>query len=167
MTNTDAFEGLLAANRAYADAFTDGNKAGTAAAGVCVLTCMDCRIDPLALLGLKLGDAKVLRNPGGRVTEPMMVALVLSAHLLGVDKIMVIQHTHCAMGSSTEAQFRERLTASTGQDTAWMPIGMTVDQRATLQREVHAVRVHPLIPESVAVGGFIYDVDSGLLEPVC
>lgn len=161
-----AFDDVLAANREFAASFRGAGVPGTAARGLCILTCMDCRVDPLRLTGMGHGDAKVLRNPGGTVTERMMVALVLSAHLLDVHRIMIIQHTKCAMASSTEAQFRERLAASSGQDTSWMPIGMTDDQRATIAADVHKVRVHPLIPADVSVGGFIYDVDTALLEAV-
>jgi carbonic anhydrase len=71
------------------------------------------------------------------------------------------------MGSSTEAQMRENLTASTGQDSSWMTLGMITDQRAALAEDVRRVKSHPLIPDSVVVGGFIYDVDTGLLEAVC
>lgn len=163
----NTFGDLLAANRDHASGFALAGVPGVARAGVCVLTCMDCRVDPLRIIGLEPPDAKVLRNPGGRVTDDMLVALVLSAHLLHVDRVLVIEHTRCAMASSTEEQIRARLRDATGQDTSWMPIGMTVDQRATLTADVRRVRTHPLIPDTIAVGGFVYDVDTGLLEQVC
>lgn len=165
-SQTNPFADLLAANRTYAEDFDLVGMPGVAQAKVCVLTCMDCRIDPLAILGLKVGDIKVLRNPGGQLDDNMMVALVLSAHLLNVDKIMIIPHTRCAMGSSTEAELHQRVDASAGQDSGWLPFGAVADQRASLLADVARVRSHPLIPDTVAVGGFIYDVDTGLLEPV-
>lgn len=161
------FADLLEANRAFAADFHLGGFDGIARAGVAMVTCMDSRIDPLRMIGMKHGDAKILRNPGGRVTDAVLVALVLGVELLNVDRVLIVEHTRCAMGSSTEAQMREQLTASTGQDSTWMTLGMITDQRAALAEDVRRVTSHPLIPDSVAVGGFIYDVDTGLLESVC
>jgi len=160
------FDDLLAANRTFAADFDLGGFDGIARAGVAMVTCMDSRIDPLRMIGMRHGDAKILRNPGGRVTDPVLIALVLGVHLLNVHRVMIVEHTRCAMGSSTEEQMRERLSASTGQDTTWMTIGMIDDQRAALAEDVHRVRSHPLIPATVQVGAFLYDVDTGLLDPV-
>lgn len=162
----DSFADLLAANRRFADTFAFGGFDGIARAGVCMVTCMDSRIDPLAMIGLAAGDAKILRNPGGRVTDAVLVALVLSVDLLNVDRVLIVEHTRCAMGSSTEAEMRAKLTASTGQDSTWMSLGMIDNQRAAMIEDVHRVRSHPLIPSSVKVGAFLYDVDTGLLDPV-
>jgi carbonic anhydrase len=124
---------------------------------------MDSRIDPLRMLGLRPGDAKIFRNPGGRVTPQALEALVLGVHLLNVDRILVVPHTRCAMASSTQDELRERVGASAGQDASWQTFGVVEDQEAALADDVAVVRAHPLIPESVAVGGFVYDVDTGLL----
>lgn len=167
MTTPQGFDDLLAANRTFAATLHEPTFTGMAEAGVLVVTCMDSRIEPLRMIGLDLGDAKILRNPGGRVTDPVLVGIVLGVDLLGVDRVMVIEHTRCAMGSSTEGEMRAKLTASTGQDSTWMTLGMIDDQRAALVEDVHRITSHPLIPSSVTVGGFIYDVDSGLLEAVC
>ena len=96
---TDAFEDLLAANRTYAETFALSGFDGVAHAGVAVVTCMDSRIDPLGMLGLTPGDAKIFRNPGGRVTAAALEALVLGVHLLNVQRILVVPHTRCAMAS--------------------------------------------------------------------
>jgi carbonic anhydrase len=159
------FDDLLEANRTYATTdFATGGFDGIAHAGVAIVTCMDSRIDPLRLVGLEPGDAKIFRNPGGRVTANALEALVLGVHLLGVDRILIVPHTRCAMASSTEAELRERVGASAGQDASWQGFHVVEDQRAALMADVRAVRSHPLIGEQVAVGGFIYDVDTGLLE---
>jgi carbonic anhydrase len=160
------FDDLLAANREFARDFDLAGFDGVAHAGIAVVTCMDSRIDPLGMLGLKPGDAKIFRNPGGRVTEQALEALVLGVHLLNVKRILVVPHTRCAMTSSTEAQLQERIGASAGQDASWHPFHVVTDQRAALEQDVRKVRSHPLIPASTAVGGFVYDVDTGLLEPV-
>ena len=160
----DDFGDLLAANRDYAASFELSGFDGIARAGVAIVTCMDSRIDPLRLIGLQPGDAKIFRNPGGRVTPQALEALVLGVHLLNVDRILVIPHTRCAMASSTEAELRERVGKSAGQDASWQSFHVIEDQRAALAEDIARVRSHPLIPDSVRIGGFLYDVDTGLLD---
>ena len=163
---TNKFDDLLKANRAFADEFAFSGFDGVARAGVAVVTCMDSRIDPLGMVGLAPGDAKIFRNPGGRVTNAALEALILGVHLLNVDRILVVPHTRCAMATSTLEELRERVGASAGRDASWQSFGVVPDQRAALHGDVARVRSHPLIPESVAVGGFFYDVDTGLLQPI-
>jgi carbonic anhydrase len=159
------FDDLLEANRRYAETeFSTGGFDGIAHAGVAIVTCMDSRIDPLRLVGLNPGDAKIFRNPGGRVTAAALEALVLGVHLLNVKRVLIVPHTRCAMASNSEAELRERVGASAGHDASWQQFNVVTDQRAALAQDVRAVRTHPLVPDSVAVGGFLYDVDSGLLE---
>jgi len=160
------FDDLLAANRAYADDFKLGGFDGVARSGVAVVTCMDSRIDPLGMIGLAPGDAKILRNPGGRVTDQVLVALVLGATLLKVDRVLVIEHTRCAMASATEDELRARVGSEVGTDASWMSLGVIDDQLAALRGDVAKVRSHPLIPPGTLVGGFIYDVDTGRLRQV-
>jgi carbonic anhydrase len=161
---TDPFEDLLAANRRFAETFALSGFDGVAHKGVAVVTCMDSRIDPLGMLGLSPGDAKIFRNPGGRVTAAALEALVLGVHLLNVNRILVVPHTRCAMASSTLEELRERVGESAGQDASWQSFGVVEDQEEALADDVRSVRAHPLIPDSVEVGGFIYDVDTGLLN---
>jgi carbonic anhydrase len=159
----DDFADLLAANARYAENFDEGGFDGVAHAGVAIVTCMDSRIVPLAMLGLRHGDAKIFRNPGGRVTPQALEALVLGVHLLGVERILVVPHTRCAMASATEEQLQQRVSASAGVDASWQPFHVVADQLAALTDDVQRVRSHPLIPERVKVGGFLYDVDTGIL----
>src|ERR1700712_3604853 len=112
------FDDLLAANSSYADTFELAGFDGIAHAGVAMVTCMDSRIDPLGMIGLKPGDAKILRNPGGRVTDQALVALVLGVTLLEVNRILVVEHTRCAMATSTEAELQKRIGASAGEDAS-------------------------------------------------
>jgi carbonic anhydrase len=158
------FDDLLKANKAFADHFALGGFDGIAHAGVAIVTCMDSRIDPLAMVGLKPGDAKIFRNPGGRVTPQALEALVLGVHLLHVNRILIVPHTRCAMASNTEQELRVKVTRSAGQDASWQPFHVVTDQIASLQEDVQKVRSHPLIPDTVAVGGFMYYVDTGLLD---
>lgn len=160
----DDFADLLAANATYAETFADGGFDGIARAGVGIVTCMDSRIEPLGMLGLDLGDAKILRTPGGRVDHLTLEALVIAVHLLGVKRILIVGHTRCAMASSTTQQIRDRIEASAGQDASWLTITAIPDQIESLADDVQKLRTHPLVPEDVSVGGFIYDVDTGALS---
>src|SRR5207342_3202512 len=162
-TESDPFADLLAANASYAEHFEHTDFDGIPKAGVAIVTCMDSRIVPLALLGLAHGDAKIFRNPGGRVTPQALEALVLGVHLLGVDRILVVPHTRCAMATSTEEELHARVSESAGVDASWQPFHVVDDQLEALREDVLRVRAHPLIPERVKVGGFVYDVDTGRL----
>ncbi len=166
MSTTDAtpFDDLLEANRSYAQSFTKGGFDGIAHAGVAVVTCMDSRIDPLLMLGLQHGDAKIFRNPGGRVTDSALEAIVLGVHLLGVRRVVIAPHTRCAMASSSEEELHRRVGESVGADTTWQRFHVVDDQRGALAEDVARVRTHPLVLERAQVGGFLYDVDTGLLE---
>ena len=157
------FDDLLAANRDFAVDFALGGFDGVAHAGLAIVTCMDSRIDPLGMIGLNPGDAKIFRNPGARVTEAALEALVLGVHLLEVDRIMVVPHTRCAVATSSEGELRARVSESAGQDASWQPFHVIEDQAQALAEDVQKVRSHPLIPDTVPVGGFLYDVDTGLL----
>ena len=160
------FDDLIAANRAYADEFDMAGFDGIARAGVAIVTCMDSRIAPLQLVGLKPGDAKIFRNPGGRVGSDALEALVLATHLLGVKRILVVPHTRCAMASNTEAELRERVGAGAGKDASWMTFHAIADQERALREDLAKVRSHPLIAEGTLVAGFLYDVDTGLLKHI-
>lgn len=157
------FDDLLAANRDFAVDFDLGGFDGVAHAGLAIVTCMDSRIDPLGMIGLSPGDAKIFRNPGARVTDAALEALVLGAHLLRVDRIIIVPHTRCAVASNSEADLRARVSESAGQDASWQAFHVVEDQARALAEDVQTVRSHPLIPEHVRVGGFLYDVDTGLL----
>ena len=104
-------------------------------------------------------------DSGGVVAEALE-ALVLGVHLLNVNRVLVIPHTRCAMTSATEVELRERIGASAGQDASWQGFHVIPDQVAALRQDLAAVRSHPLIGDRAQVAGFIYDVDTGLLEPV-
>lgn len=164
---TSAFDDLLAANARYAETFELAGFDGVARAGVAVVTCMDSRIDPLRMLGLRPGDAKMLRNPGGRVTQPALMALVLGVNLLGVERVLVVPHTRCAMATASEAELRRQVSEVSGRDASWETFGAVADQVTALREDVACVRDHPLIPASIAVGGFLYDVDTGRLAQLC
>jgi carbonic anhydrase len=158
------FDDLLSANQSYRATFRHGGFDGVARAGVAIVTCMDSRIDPLGMVGLAPGDAKIFRNPGGRVTPHALTALVLGVHLLKVERVLVVPHTRCAMAVPDEQVLQDRLSEASGMDSSWLPLGTVPDQEKALREDVHKVRSHPLVPERVDVGGFLYDVDTGGLR---
>lgn len=160
----DTFDDILAANSDYADSFGLGGHQGEARAGLAVITCMDARIDPLPMLGLAHGDAKIIRNAGGRVTPRELEALVLATHLLGVRRVMVVPHTRCAAARWSQAELRTKITAASGQNAAWQSFLVVDDQLAGLREDVEMARAYPLIAPGTEIGGFMYDVDTGRLE---
>lgn len=160
------FADLLSRNAAYQEGFRHGNFDGIARAGVAMVTCMDSRIEPLGMLGLEVGDAKIIRTPGGRLTPDALVGCVLGVHLLGVQRILVVPHTRCAMASGEDADIVAKARAATGEDLSDLVIGASPDQRSRLVEDVTALREHPHVAGRALVGGFLYDVDTGALTQV-
>jgi carbonic anhydrase len=158
------FEDLLAANEGYAARFTSGDLAGTAARGLAVVTCMDSRIEPLQMLGLSKGDAKILRNAGGRVTEDVLRTLVLATHLLGVDRVMVVEHLDCRMAKVTEDEAHAAIREQSGMDTRSLEFRTIPDQQSCLEQDVQKIRSYPYLPPGLAVVGCLYDVATGRVE---
>ena len=162
----ETFADVLAANAAYAQDFGLSGLEARAARGLAVLTCMDSRIEPLTMLGLRPGDAKILRNAGARVTDDVLRTLVLASYLLGVDRAMVVAHTKCRMAAGDEDDVHDAVAAAGGPDTRSLAFLVTADQEATLRADVQRVRSWPYLAR-LRVGGFLYDVDTGLLGRIC
>ncbi|HVV29339.1 MAG TPA: carbonic anhydrase [Mycobacteriales bacterium] len=163
------FTDVLTANEEYVEHFALGHMdgiAGIAARGLGIVTCMDSRIEPLAMLGIGPGDAKILRNAGARVTDSVLVDMTLASHLLEVSRIMVIAHTRCRMSSASQDEVVAQIQTSTGLDTRSLDFGLVADQRDTLHRDVQRLRSWPFLARGVTVGGFLYDVTTGRLEQV-
>jgi carbonic anhydrase len=161
----DGFSDVLGANATYAETYALGHLEAVAAKGLAVLTCMDSRIDPLGMLGLKPGDAKILRNAGARVTDDVLRTLVLATYLLGVNRIMVVAHTRCRMAGGSEADVHDAIRDAGGPDTRSLSFLTAEDQEAALRDDVQRVVSSPYLP-SVVVGGFVYDLDTGRLRRV-
>lgn len=160
-----SFDDLLAANLRYATS-APRNFDGYAHAGVAVVTCMDSRLQPLEMIGLYLGEAKILRTPGGHVGPEALNGCVLAVNLLRVDRILVITHTRCAMASDEDELLR-RIEDASGTDPGDLHLGADPDQERRLRADVELLASHPLIAGRARVGGFRYDVDSGRLEQLC
>lgn len=131
-----------------------------------MLTCIDSRIDPLALLGLQAGDAKIIRNAGARVTDDALRSLVLAVNLLGVTRVCVIQHTECAVVGSTDDDLRARIEERRGVDASGWEFLASTEPLVTLRDDIERIRSCGLMPQDLEVGGFVFDVHSGELVPV-
>lgn len=160
------FDDLLASNRRYAETFSLKGIPAPAARGLAVVTCIDSRIEPLAMLGIKPGDAKILRNAGARVTPDVLRTLVAAVHFLNVSRIAIVAHTDCAMTRSDDAGLRAAVRDKTGSEAVdeWIPLTIG-DQSAVFLHDVALIENHPLIGGRVEIGTFVYDVGSGLLSP--
>lgn len=159
--DSDEFADVLADNTDYAGAFSLGGLEPVAARGLAIVTCMDSRIEPLGMLGLKPGDAKIMRNAGARVTSDVLRTLALATHLLGVTRIMVVAHTQCKMASADTDEVNSVIAEKSGIDTRSLDFHLISDQAATLAHDVQRIRSWPYLPTATPVGGFIYDVDTG------
>jgi carbonic anhydrase len=122
---------------------------------------MDSRIEPLAMLGLDKGDAKILRNAGARVTDDVLRTLVLAVHLLAVRRVMVVAHTDCRMSKATDEQVHADILAGSGIDTRSLDFGAISDQAAVLAHDVRKIRSSPYLPADLAVIGCVYDIATG------
>jgi len=164
--NRPVFDDLLEANRRYQDNGHEPKEDGTARKGLAVLTCIDTRLDPLAALGLRTGDAKILRNAGARVTDDVLRSLVLAVNLLGVDRVAIVQHTECAVIGSTDDDLRARVSAAGGVDAAEWEFLAGPDGVAALRADVERLRACALLPDDLEIEGFVFDVRTGALSPL-
>ena len=166
MSGDPTFADVLTANEAYARDFRLAGLQPRAARGLAVLTCIDSRIEPLAMLALRPGDAKILRNAGARVTDDVLRTLVLASYLLGVDRAMVIAHTRCRMAAGDEDEVHTAVDEAGGPDTRSLAFLVTSDQEATVRADVQRVQSWPYLTR-LQVGGFLYDVDTGRVTQLC
>jgi carbonic anhydrase len=157
---------MIDANREYAASFGDGGKPMPPARRVAIVTCMDARIHPEPALGLKIGDAHMIRNAGGRASDDAIRSLIISSRLLGTTEFAVIHHTDCGMLTFSNDQLRAKLADEAGTDASgidFLPFG---DLRQSVLDDVHRIVDTPHIDDRIPVSGYIYDVHSGELELV-
>ena len=162
----DDFSDLFAANAEFVKAFKSQELTGEARKGLAIITCMDSRIDPLRIVGMQPGDAKILRNAGARVTEDVLRTLVLATYLLNVNRVLVMPHTDCRMASGTEDEIHAAIKERSGVDTRGIEIRTVKAQVAALNADLVRIKSFPLLPKELAVTGGIYDVKSGRLNPL-
>ena len=160
------FSDVLRANEQFVDGFQHSELTGTAKKGLAIVTCMDSRISPLAVVGMQAGDAKILRNAGARVTDDVLRTLVLASYLLGVNRVLVMPHTDCRMAIADEASIHATINEQFGVDTSSLEFRTVSNQRQALTEDVARIRSYPLLQKGVSVAGAIYNVSTGQLEPV-
>ena len=160
------FADAIAANEEYVKGFKYSELTGVAQKGLAIVTCMDSRINPLSVIGMKSGDAKILRNAGARVTEDVLRTLVLATYLLGVKRILIMPHTNCRMAQVDEAEIHREIDTKYGIDTSELEFKTVADQKASLIEDVKLVRNYRLLNKGVSVGGAIYDVATGKITPI-
>jgi carbonic anhydrase len=162
MTVTDE---LLANAQTYAARFDKGDLPMPPAKRLAIVACMDARLDPQGLLGLQEGDAHVIRNAGGVVTDDAIRSLAISQRLLGTEEIILIHHTDCGMLTFTDDEFRSSVQADTGIKPEWAAESFSDVDEDVLQ-SIARIKASPFIPRKDAVRGFVYDVRSGRLREV-
>jgi carbonic anhydrase len=162
MTATDE---LLRNNEAYAASFDHEDLPARPGMKVAVVACMDARLDPARALGLNEGDAHVIRNAGGVVTEDAIRSLAISQHHLGTEEIVLLHHTQCGMQTFTDEDFADARERSRGQRPAW-PAGTFNDVEQDLRESISRIMECPFIPRKDSVRGFVYAVESGRIHEV-
>jgi carbonic anhydrase len=162
MSTTDE---LLKNNESFARSFDKGNLPLPPARKIAVVACMDARLNPYPILGLELGDAHVIRNAGGVITDDEIRSLAISQHLLGTEEIMLIHHTDCGMLTFNDQEFADKLEGEAGQRPQWEArsfADLDQDVRDSIQR----IKDNSFIPRTDSVRGFVYDVKTGGLREV-
>ncbi len=158
---------VLRANEAYAADFKAGSLPMPPARKLAIVACMDARLDVARVLGLNPGDAHVIRNAGGIITEDALRSLIISNQLLGTQEFIIINHTDCGMLTFKDDDLREVLRRESGTFAAvpasFLPFS---NLEENVRRQMEAVQSHPWIPKSITVRGFVYDVHTGRLQEV-
>ena len=149
----------------YTEAFEGGELPLPPAKRVAVVACMDARLNPYGLLGLQEGDAHVIRNAGGVITDDEIRSLAISQRLLGTEEIMLIHHTDCGMLTFTDDDFRRQVEEDTGIRPEWSAETFDDLEKDVLQ-SIARIKASPFIPKKDQIRGFVYEVDCGRLREV-
>ena len=162
-----AIDEIIEANKRYAERFDLGDLPNLPARKLAIVACMDARLTVEQALGLKTGDAHIIRNAGGIVTEDVMRSLIISHHLLGTQEFMVINHTECGMRTFKDEDLKQQLEEKT-HTTAAIPIAFHtfLDLEENVREQVEKIKSHPWMPKDVPVRGFVYDIRTGKLHEV-
>ena len=161
-----SFDEFKRANEQYAAGFEGGDLPAPPARKVAVVTCMDARLHPEQFLGLQLGDAHVIRNAGGRVTEDAIRSLVISERLLGTEEVVVVHHTDCGMLTFRNEDLTAKIKEDLGVDASGHDFLPFSDLEESVREDVEKIRASALIPDDISVSGAIYDVKTGELRKV-
>lgn len=160
------FDNFIKANQAYADLHGTAHLPLKPKTRVAIVTCMDSRLHVAPALGLALGDAHILRNAGGRVTDDVIRSLVISEQQLGTSEIVVLHHTDCGAQTFTNAEFTEQLKRDLAVDAGDQDFLPFTDIEESVREDIALLKNSPLIPEDIIISGAIYDVDTGRVREV-
>lgn len=160
------FDRFLKTNRAYADLHGTAHLPLKPKTQVAIVTCMDSRLHVAPALGLALGDAHILRNAGGRVTEDMIRSLVISQQQMGTREIVVLHHTDCGAQTFTNEDFAQHIHRELGVDVTGQDFLPFNDVEESVREDMEILRQSPLIPKDIIISGAVYDVDTGLMTQV-
>jgi carbonic anhydrase len=160
-----ASDDLLANNAAFVAAFNQADLALPPAKKVAVLACMDARVDVWGALGLQAGDAHVIRNAGGVVTDDAIRSLAISQRLLGTEEIVLIHHTDCGMLTFTDDEFKRSIKDEVGTEPEWAAEAFN-DLDEDVRQSIARIKASPFVPHRDHVRGFVYDVNTGALREV-
>ena len=160
-----ATDELLAGNEAYARDFKHGDLPMPPGRGVAIVACMDARLDPAKALGLSEGDAHVIRNAGGVITEDAIRSLAISQRLLGTKEIVLVHHTDCGMLTFHDDEFKHSIAQETGIRPSWAAEAFG-DLDEDVRQSIRRIRASPFLPHTDSVRGFVYDVATGGLREV-
>lgn len=160
------FENYLNANKAYVDLHGNKHLPLKPKTRVAILTCMDSRLHVAPALGLALGDAHILRNAGGRVTDDVIRSLVISQQQLGTREVVVMHHTDCGAQTFTNDSFAQQLQRDLGVDVEGQDFLPFDDIEASVRHDVNLLKDSPLIPDDIVISGAVYDVDTGRITEV-
>lgn len=160
------FKNFLKANQAYVELHGDLHLSIKPKTKVAIVTCMDSRLHVAPALGLALGDAHILRNAGGRVTEDMIRSLVISQQQMGTREIVVLHHTDCGAQTFNNEDFQEHLKYEFGVDVSGQDFLPFQDIDESVREDMKLLRECPLIPKDVIISGAVYDVDTGCMREV-
>jgi carbonic anhydrase len=160
-----ATDELLRNNEAFAESFDKGDLPLPPAKKVAIVACMDARVNPYPILGLQLGDAHVIRNAGGVITDDEIRSLAISQRLLGTEEIILIHHTDCGMLTFSDDDFKRQIQEETGIKPSWAPESFS-DLEEDVRQSIERVKSSPFIPNKDSVRGFVYEVETGRLREV-
>lgn len=162
-----ATDNALKANESYAKSFNQGSLPMPPAKKLAIVACMDARMTIEPMLGLKAGDAHIIRNAGGIVTEDVLRSLIISEQLLGTGEIIILNHTDCGMLTFKDEDLEQNLKGKTGR-TPIVPTRFHAfrDVKENVREQIGKLRLHPWIPQSITIRGFVYDVKTGKLQEI-
>ena len=161
---TGDFSDIADSNAEFVSAFTGQNVPGLPAKKMLLLTCMDCRIIPHQVLGMSIGDMKVIRNGGGQLNSAVENDIVVANNVLDCDRILIMQHTQCGMAAATLESVRDTVQANTGVDASEFTPSVIENQMAKLTLDVETLRNNPMLKSNAVVQGAMYHVETGKVD---